>query len=160
MSKRKAAAKPPEEGTLAWIELQIGKAEEGLLTVDQDVRMLVQAVEDLKRHQSWETLFADEPKTWTRLVRERIDPVFARVEFIERLCAGFYAFDHTQHSGRIPRKLVEALGREALAARESSQPAAAEAVHQVPAPNSTLLNAKANGANQRATEPADIAGNS
>lgn len=141
MSKRKAARQTPEEGTVEWVEMQIAQAEEGLLTVDQDVRMLVQAVEELKRHQSWEILFADEPKTWTRLVRERIDPVFGRVEFIERLYTGFHAFDHKQHSGRIPRKLVEPLGAKAL--RESNS--GVEIGQQIPAPNALMYSPKTNG---------------
>lgn len=102
----------PPVGSVAWVECLLGRVEEGLGAAEHDVRLLCESVQALQNCHCWELLFPDEPRNWARVVRERVDPVHGRVEWLQAVCDGYRQLRGAGHAGRISRRDAEhAAGR-------------------------------------------------
>jgi len=91
----------------ARIRRRLADAEAGLLVAEYDLTPFVEAIQDLQQWRAWETLFSDEPKTWARLVMERLDPQSQRLTWIESLLRGYAELQRQGYPGRIHRRLAE-----------------------------------------------------
>lgn len=105
--KKKIAAGLPPEGSLPWVECMLAQAEEGLFAAEHSMRKLYESLHALYQHRAWDVVFTDEPKTWERLLAERVDPHHRRVAWIEALLRGCRALRANGHKGRITRAMAE-----------------------------------------------------
>jgi hypothetical protein len=120
--------KRPEEGSPEWLRELAGAIEAGIMAAEHDARPLSEAVRTLKASATWHELVPNEPRTWPRLIVERIDPRHGRIEWIEAVANGYEKLRAEGHRGRITRRAAE----QAIGYRH---PHAARLPQRVPAPH-------------------------
>jgi hypothetical protein len=99
--------KRPEEGSPEWLREMAGAIEAGIMAAEHDARPLAEAVRALKTCSAWQELVPNEPRTWPRLIVERIDPRHGRIEWIEAVAGGYEKLRAEGHRGRITRRAAE-----------------------------------------------------